>query len=130
MKENNKQLLKNSLIWGFVLWLVGYVLSFVLFFIVPPLMIGWIIAPIGTAITLLVLFKKIKSNNFKNYLTLSIVWTLMAILLDYVFIIKLLNPIGYYKPSVFLYYGLTFVLPLFVNWRNKKLNIVMLAECH
>jgi len=118
MTENNKQLLKDSLVWGFVLWLIGYILSFILFFIVPPLMIGWIIAPIGTLTTLLVLFKKIKRGNFGRYLTLSIVWTLMAVLLDYVFIIKLLNPVGYYKPSVFLYYGLTFVLPLFVYWKN------------
>jgi len=116
----SKQLLKDSLVWGFVLWLIGYILSFTLFFMVPPMMIGWIIAPIGTAITLFVLFRKIKGNNFKYYLYLAIIWTSMAILLDYVFIIKLLNPVGYYKPSVFLYYILTFVLPLFVYWRNKK----------
>lgn len=115
MKGNNIQLLKDSLIWGFVLWLIGYLLSFVLFFIVPLSMIGWFIAPIGTAITLIVLFKKIKSNDFKYYLTLGIIWTLMAIILDYIFIVKLLKPVGYYKPAVYLYYGLTFALPLFVS---------------
>jgi hypothetical protein len=116
----NKQLLKDSLIWGFVLWLIGYLLSFILFFMVPPMIIGWIIAPIGTGITLFVLFKKIKSSNFKYFLTLAIIWTIMAIIFDYFFIVKLLSPVGYYKPAVFLYYGLTFGLPLFVSWRNKK----------
>lgn len=119
MKANNKQLLKDSLIWGFVLWLIGYILSFILFFIVSPLMIGWIIAPIGTVITLLVLFKKIKSVDFKYYLILAIVWTLIAVILDYLFIVKLLNPVGYYKPAVYLYYGLTFGLPLFVSTKRK-----------
>lgn len=114
-----RQFLKDFLIWGLVLWLIGYLLSFVLFFIVPPLMIGWIIAPIGTVITLLVLFKKIKNNNFKYYLILAIVWTLIAITLDYIFIVKLLNPVGYYKPAVYLYYFLTFTLPLFVGYKKK-----------
>jgi hypothetical protein len=116
----NKQLIKDSLVWGFVLWLIGYILSFILFFIVSPMMIGWIIAPIGTAITLFVLFRKIKGNNFKYYLYLAIIWTLMAVVLDYLFIVKLMNPVGYYKPAVYLYYGLTFVLPLFVSIKRKS----------
>lgn len=110
-----KQLLKDSLVWGLGLWLIGYVLSFMLFFLVPPLMIGWIIAPIGTIITLLVLFKKIKSEEFNYYLSLGIIWTLMAVILDYLFIVKLLNPVGYYKPAVYLYYGLTLGLPILVG---------------
>lgn len=118
----NKQLLKDSLVWGLVLWLIGYVLSFILFFIVPPLMIGWVIAPIGTVITILVLFKKIKGRNFEYYLKLGIIWLLLAILLDYLFIVKLLNPVGYYKPAVYLYYGLTLGLPVLVYQikKNKK----------
>lgn len=110
----NKQLVKDSSIWGLVLWLIGYVLSFILFFMVSPMMIGWIIAPIGTLITVLVLFKKIKSNDFGYYLKLGIVWLILAVILDYFFIVKLLNPVGYYKPAVYLYYGLTLTLPVLV----------------
>lgn len=113
-------MIKNALIWGFILWLIGYILSFILFFVVPSQMIGWIIAPIGTAITLLVLFKKIKSNNFKDYLVLAIVWTLMAVIFDYFLIVKLLNPVAYYKPAVYLYYSLTFILPLLVGHTKLK----------
>lgn len=117
----NKQLVKNSLGWGFVLWLIGYVLSFILFFVVPPSLIGWVIAPIGTAITLWVLFKKIKSEDFMHYLALAVVWTVIAVVLDYFFIVKALNPAdGYYKPAVYLYYALTFVLPLLVGWWKKS----------
>lgn len=122
MKGSNKQLLKDSLVWGSVLWLIGYVLSFILFFIVPPLMIGWIIAPIGTITTLLVLCKKIRSNDFKYYLVLGIVWVVMAMILDYLFIVKLLNPVGYYKPAVYLYYGLTLGLPILVYKIKKRVK--------
>lgn len=117
--KNIKQLLLDTLAWGFTLWLIGYILGFILFFIVPPTMIGWVIAPIGTAITLFVLFKKIKNSELKYYLFLASVWTLMAILLDYLFIVKLLNPVGYYKPAVYFYYSLTFALPLFVGCKKK-----------
>lgn len=81
MKSNNLRI--DSLKWGFVLWLIGYILSFVLFFAVPPFMIGWIIAPVGTVITLLVLFKKIKSNDWRYYLILAVVWTLLAAIQGY-----------------------------------------------
>jgi hypothetical protein len=33
-------LLRNSLGWGFELWLIGYILGFVFFFIVPPAYVG------------------------------------------------------------------------------------------
>lgn len=119
----NKQLVKNSLGWGFILWLIGYILSFILFFIVPLSFIGWTIMPIGIVVTLWVLFKKIKSEDFKHYLILSIAWTVIAVALDYLFIVKALNPAdGYYKPAVYLYYGLTFVLPLFVGWRKRVIQ--------
>lgn len=114
----NKQFLKDSFGWGFLLWLIGYILGFIFFAIVPPALIGWVIMPIGTLITLWVLFKKIKTTNF---LLLSITWTIIAVVLDYFFIVKALKPAdGYYKLDVYLYYVLTFILPLIVGWRKKK----------
>lgn len=122
----NKQFLKDAFGWGFVLWLIGYVLGFALFFAVPPGVIGWIIMPIGLVITLWILFKKIKGEAFLYYLKLAIVWILIAIVLDYFFLVKALNPAdGYYKLDVYLYYALTFILPIVVGWRkstNQKIN--------
>lgn len=115
----NKQLLRDGLGWGFLLWLVGYVLGIVLFMMVPTSMVGWLITPIGTAMTLWVLFKKIKGSNFHHYLMVAIVWTLIAIVFDYFFLVKLFKPAdGYYKPDVYLYYLLTFLLPLIVGYRK------------
>jgi hypothetical protein len=79
----------------------------ILFFVVPPDMIGWVILPIGIIFTLWVLFKKIKSDSFIYYLYLAIAWTLIAIVFDYLFIVKALNAGGYYKLDVYIYYALT-----------------------
>lgn len=117
----NKQFLKDSFGWGFALWLIGYIMGMIAFFFVPTGMIGWVITPIATIITLWVLFR-IKSNSIKYYLSVAIIWTIIAILFDYLFIVKALKPAdGYYKFDVYLYYTLTFVLPLIVGMiKNKK----------
>lgn len=106
----NWKLIKDTLGWGFLLWLIGYAFGILLFSIVPLVLIGWIILPIGTAITLWVLFKKINGKTFLYYLTLSVVWTLIAVIFDYFFLVKAFKPAdGYYKLDVYLYYTLTFV---------------------
>lgn len=116
----SKQLIKDSLGWGFALWLIGYALGMLLFAFVPVSLIGWIILPIGTLITLFVLTKKINGTSMQHYFTIAIVWTLIALVGDYLFIVKALNPPdGYYKLDVYIYYILTFVLPLFIGWRKE-----------
>ena len=116
----NKQLLKDAALWGFLLWLIGYILGIVLFMVVPPSILGWIIMPIGTALTLWVLFKKIKSTSFQHYVIVATTWTLIAIIFDYFFLVKVFNPAdGYYKLDVYLYYALTFTLPLIAGWSKR-----------
>ncbi len=117
MFEMNRQLLKDSAGWGFVLWLVGYVLGILFFFVLPQSLIGWVVMPIGIIITLWVLLKQVKSGALQYYVVLAVVWTVMAIAFDYLFIVKALNPAdGYYKLDVYLYYALTFTIPLIVGW--------------
>lgn len=117
----NKKLLKDSLGWGFILWLIGYALGMILYFFVPISIIGWIIMPFGVVIALWVLFKKIKSDSFRHYLLLAIIWTAIAVVFDYFFIVKLLKPADfYYKTDVYLYYALTFLLPLFTGWNRGR----------
>lgn len=109
--------LKNTLVWGVVLWFIGYVLGFVLFPFVSPALIGWIITPIGILITVLVLVKKIHRQTIGGYFAVACIWTLIAIVLDYFFLVKLLHPAdGYYKLDVYLYYSVTFLLPLLIGW--------------
>jgi hypothetical protein len=109
----SKKLLIDVFGWGFLLWLIGYGLGIMLFTIVPLALIGWIITPIGTLLTLFVLFKKIKGKTLGYYLLIAISWTLIAVVCDYFFLVQAFKPAdGYYKLDVFLYYALTFALPI------------------
>lgn len=118
----NKQLYKDIFGWGFLLWLFGYLLGIILFFAVPKSMIGWMITPIATIATLWVLIKKIHGISLSYYFQIAIFWTLMAILLDYFLLVRVLKPEdAYYKADVYLYYALTSILPLLVGvWKRKK----------
>lgn len=119
--EINKQLFKDTFGWGFLLWLLGYILGIILFMIVPPSIIGWIITPVATIITLWVLIKTIRSSSFQYYFIIGIIWTILAMVLDYIFIVKAFKPKdGYYKLDVYLYYALTFILPLIIGLRKQR----------
>ena len=118
-----KQFYKDAFGWGFLLWLIGYALGIVLFKAVPQNLLGWFIMPIGTIITLWVLFKKVKADSFQYYALLAVVWVLIAVVFDYFFLVKMFNPAdGYYKLDVYLYYALTFALPIIVGWYKSKKN--------
>ncbi|MBS1494959.1 MAG: hypothetical protein JST55_15715 [Bacteroidetes bacterium] len=117
----DKELLQDSLGWGFILWLIGYVLGMTLFFVVPTYAIGWVIMPVALAITLWVLFKRVKADTIHHYIIIAFVWAFMAIVLDFLFIVKALNPPdGYYKTDVYIYYLLMFFLPLIVSTQKIK----------
>ncbi|HVN67771.1 MAG TPA: hypothetical protein VMT55_05295 [Candidatus Sulfotelmatobacter sp.] len=111
-------MLKDTLGWGFALWLIGYILGFIFFMLLPPALIGWAIMPFGIIITLWALFRRIKSTDFNYYVVLAVVWTAIAVVFDYLFIVKMLKSQDYYKLDVYLYYALTFILPLIAGWRK------------
>ena len=115
----NTRLLKDALGWGIVLWLVGYVLGMLLFAVVPPSAIGWIILPIGVGVTLWVLLHRVAIDSLRHYLVVAVAWTAIAVVFDYLFIVKALHPAdGYYKLDVYVYYVLTFLLPAVVGLRR------------
>jgi hypothetical protein len=112
-----KEKVKNMLTWGFILWLVGYSAGFILFFVVPKNMIGWVITPFATLLTIWVLFKKVKRPQLTCYFGTGVMWTIIAVVMDFIFIVKLLNTgTSYYKPDVIFYYLLTFTLPILVGY--------------
>ena len=120
----NKQLSKDALGWGLVLWFIGYALGIMLFFLLPISLVGWAITPIGIIITFWVLLKKVKGYDPRYYLTLSIVWTAIAIVFDYLFIVKTFGPAdGYYKLDVYLYYAITFISPLVAAWWKDRAQL-------
>lgn len=114
----------NTFLWGFFLWFFGYILGFIFFAFVPKEQIGIYILPLGVTFTIWVLIKKTQREKLIDYLTLSVIWTLLAIALDFLFIVKLLNSLDYYKFDVFVYYLLTFVLPIAVGIYKKFKGII------
>jgi hypothetical protein len=115
----NQHLLKDAVAWGLALWLIGYLLGIVLFTLVPATLIGWIIIPIGAAITLWVASTKVKGDALRYYCVVALAWALIAVVGDYLFIVKALQPAdGYYKPDVYLYYALALAIPLYAGWKR------------
>jgi uncharacterized membrane protein len=113
---------KEAFGWGAVLWLIGYALGVALIPFVPPSAVGWIILPIGVAITWWVLMSKVHEDAAMRYAAIAIVWTTIAVILDYLFIVKAFRPVdGYYKLDVYVYYALTFTLPL-IAARRKSMS--------
>lgn len=122
MQNDNGKIFLNTVGWGFVLWLVGYVLGIVFFVLVPKDQIGYFVMPLGVAFTLWVLWKKIKREELMCYFGLGIIWTIMAVVLDYFFNVKLFRLTDYYKHDIYLYYILTLVLPVAFGWYRFKVK--------
>lgn len=120
METNKGKIFLNTIFWGFVLWLFGYILGMVFFAFVPKGLIGWFVLPLTLIATFWVLIKKIKRESFGCYIGLGIIWTILAVALDYVFLVKLFKATEYYKFDVYLYYILTLILPMVVGWYNLK----------
>jgi hypothetical protein len=115
METNKGKIFLNTFFWGLILWFFGYILGIVFFALAPKDLIGWYIMPIATIVTLWVLFKKIKRESFVCYIGLGVIWTIMAVVLDYFFLVKLFKTVSYYKLDVYIYYFLTLALPIIVG---------------
>lgn len=120
---DKKKIFLNTVFWGFVLWLFGYVLGMVFFAVLPKDLIGWVIMPLGIILTVWVLLKKITRDSFTCYIGLGVIWAIMAVLLDYLLLVRLFNIVGYYKLDVYLYYLITLMLPVTVGWFKMKKRV-------
>lgn len=110
----NISFIKGVFLWGFVLWLIGYILGILLFPFVPNNLIGWIIMPFGMLILYVLLQRKIKGKTYQDYFLTAVIWTIIAIAADYFLLVNVFHPAdGYYKLDVYIYYALTFLLPLY-----------------
>ena len=120
----NKQLVKDALLWGFLLWLFGYILGFIFFAFIPTPLMGWFIMPFGIVVTLFVLWKLVKVQTFRDFLLMAVIWTLIAIIFDYIFLLQVLHPVdGYYKLDVYIYYFLAFLIPAVYGYvKTRKIK--------
>jgi hypothetical protein len=112
-----KQWVKDTAGLGTVLWLIGYLASLVLFFLPFAGIMGWILLAVFTPITVAITwwwFKKRERLPVRYYAGVGVAWALIAVVLDYLFIVLLFQA-TYYGFDVFVYYGMTFLIPVGVG---------------
>jgi hypothetical protein len=108
--------IKDTVGLGTALWLFGYLISLVLFFSPFASIMGWIITAMLTPVTIVITWWWFKGRNLPltYYAEVGSVWTVIAVVLDYLFIVSLFQA-TYYSIDVFLYYTLTFLIPIGVG---------------
>ena len=111
--------LKDTLGLGTLLWLIGYLASLALYFSPLSYSLGWIILAVFTPFTIWVTWWWFRPGGrlpLQYYAEVGVSWTLIAVVLDYLFIVRLFHSPQYYAPDVFLYYALMFLIPVGVGW--------------
>jgi hypothetical protein len=118
-----KQIIKDTAGLGIALWLIGYLASLVLFMSPYTGIMGWILLIVFTPVTIAIVFwwfRKRELLPLKYYAGVGIAWVIIAVVLDYLFIVQLFHA-TYYGIDVFVYYGVTFLIPVGVGFfLNKK----------
>ena len=112
-----KQWIKDTAGPGTVLWLIGYLASLALFFSPFAGSMGWILIAIFTPVTIAVAwlwFRQRERHPLQYYAGIGVAWVLIAVVLDFLFIVLLFQA-TYYGPDVFVYYALTFLIPVGVG---------------
>jgi hypothetical protein len=123
------QWIKDTAGLGTFLWLIGFLASLVLFFSPFAADMGWILLSIFTPITVAIAwwwFKDRESLPLRYYAGVGVAWMVIAIVLDYLFIVLMFQA-TYYGPDVFVYYTVTFLIPMgvglyLVRARNKPVH--------
>ena len=111
-----KQWIKDTAGLGTGLWLIGYIASLLLFFSPFAPVMGWVLLVVCTPVTIAVAWWWFRARDLPlaYYAKVGVAWTVIAVVLDYLFIVLLLRA-TYYGYDVFVYYALTFLIPVGVG---------------
>jgi hypothetical protein len=117
MERKTRTKLIDTLGLGFVIWLIGYIASIILWPFISHDILGWVLFVIFIPLTVYLPYRRFRKREEAAgyYFLVALVWLLIAVVFDYLFIIKLFNPSGYYKLDVFVYYAVTFLMPLVIG---------------
>jgi len=102
---------------GLAFWLIGYILGIVLFLTPLAPVMGWILFLCLTPVMAVVTYRWFSHRGLPlpYFVQIAVAWTAIALLFDYLFIVLLFHPAAYYQPDVFVYYAVTFLLPIGVG---------------
>lgn len=111
-----KQWVKDTVGLGTGLWLIGYLASLALFFTPFAAHTGWIITAVFTPLTIAITrwWFRARDLPLTYYIGVGLAWTAIAVVFDYLFIVLLFQA-AYYALDIFVYYALTFLIPVGVG---------------
>jgi hypothetical protein len=112
-----KQWIKDTAGLGTGFWLIGYLASLALFISPFAGTMGWILLAVFTPVTIVIVwwwFRQREGLSLPYYAGVGVAWVLIAVVLDYLFIVLLFQA-TYYGPDVFVYYAVTFLIPVGVG---------------
>jgi hypothetical protein len=117
--KNNTMMewIKDTAGLGTGLWLIGYLASLVLFFTPFAGIMGWILLAIFTPVTIAIAwwwFRPRERLDLQYFAGVGVAWVLIAVVLDYLFIVVAFQA-TYYGVDVFVYYAVTFLIPVGVG---------------
>ncbi len=94
----------------------GFLVSLALFFTPLAPVMGRVITAIFAPLTVAVAWWRFHGRDLSPtyYLGVGLAWTALAAVLDYLFIVRLFDAV-YYAADVYLYYALTFLIPVGVG---------------
>ena len=113
-----QQILKDTAGPGILFWLVGYLAGIVLFFTPFKDSMGWVMLFTFTPFTIVFTWWWFRQRGYLSlqyYAGIGIAWALIAVMLDYLFIVMLFNSPAYYSLHIYLYYALMFLIPVGVG---------------
>ena len=122
--------IKDTACLGIFFWLIGYLAGIVLFFTPLGGSMGWIMMAVFTPFTIIVTwwwFREREHLPLQYYAGVGVAWALIAVVLDYLFIVRLFGTTSYYALHVLLYYCLMFLIPVGVGWYMSRAGAVAQA---
>ena len=126
--DSTQQTLKDAAGLGIFFWLVGYLAGMLLFFTPFKDSMGWIITAIFTPFTILVTWWWFRNRGYLSreyYAGVGVAWALIAVVLDYLFIVMLFGSTAYYSLHIYVYYALMFLIPVGVGMYLNR-NVVVI----
>lgn len=108
--------------WGLILWLVGFALGMMLFPFVPVKYIGLPILAVYIPLTIFIAYKRFKNFGASTsyYFLVAAVWFGLALVLDYILIVRAFKSENYYDFDAMIYYFATFLIPSIIGFKYGR----------
>ncbi len=104
----------DALGFGILLWVAGFALGMIFFPFIPVAYIGLPIVAVIVPLTFLISYYRFKEKGFDKtyYITVAVAWFLIAVIFDYIFLVRGFNVQNYYDADLLAYYALTLLAPI------------------